>query len=153
MKYKYLKSGLVNFILPCSVAIFIAMGTASSHLDRTHNLSHLQERTANQQQAPSRGGGAYTEPGPGLLPEADLCVRAGVEIVHLLHLLHVGQRKRILQGQTRDLLVNWTLSEVDCSGLKWFTSWSSRDRNSTSWWDDSVFTSDSLKPLRAWSVA
>lgn len=37
----YLKSGRVNFILPCSVAIFSARGTASSHLDRTHSLSHL----------------------------------------------------------------------------------------------------------------
>lgn len=42
-KQKYLKSGLVNFILPCSVAIFSAKGTNSSHLDRTHSLSHLDE--------------------------------------------------------------------------------------------------------------
>lgn len=40
----HLKSGLVNFILPCSVAIFRARGTPSSHLDRTHNLSHLCRR-------------------------------------------------------------------------------------------------------------
>lgn len=38
---KHLKSGRVNFILPCSVAIFRARGTASSHLERTHSRSHL----------------------------------------------------------------------------------------------------------------
>lgn len=38
----YLKSGRVNFIRPCSVAIFSARGTDSSHLERTHSLSHLR---------------------------------------------------------------------------------------------------------------
>lgn len=49
-----LKSGLVNFILPCSVAICSASGTDSSHLERTHSLSHLRT-TANQQQASRKG--------------------------------------------------------------------------------------------------
>lgn len=94
----HLKSGLVNFILPCSVAIWSASGTASSHRDRTHSLSHLQ-RTANQLAARGRGW----QQGAGLAgadpPAADLCVEAGVEVVHLLHLLHVGQRKRILEDR------------------------------------------------------
>lgn len=42
LKCKDLKSGRVNFILPWSVAIFSASGTASSHLDLTHSLSHLE---------------------------------------------------------------------------------------------------------------
>lgn len=56
VEYKYLKSGLVNFILPCSVAIFSAKGTASSHLDRTHNLSHLQDNSHHQEAARNRQG-------------------------------------------------------------------------------------------------
>lgn len=52
-----LKSGRVNFILPCSVAIFRARGTASSHLERTHSRSHLSEKKANQwQDSKGRGG-------------------------------------------------------------------------------------------------
>lgn len=54
-EHKYLKSGLVNFILPCSVAIFKARGTASSHLDRTHNLSHLERQPIISR--PPGGGG------------------------------------------------------------------------------------------------
>ncbi len=56
-EYKYLKSGLVNFILPCSVAIFSAMGTASSHLDRTHNLSHLEGEQPIIRRLPGRRSG------------------------------------------------------------------------------------------------
>lgn len=34
-----------------------------------------------------------------------------------------------------------------------FTSWRSRDRNSMSWWEDRIFTSDSMKVFRSWSLA
>lgn len=82
-------------------------------------------------------------------PEADLCIHIGVEIVNLLHLLHVSQRERILKEGTGE----WT--EVDCRELMWsvVTSCSSSDRNSMTWWDDRVFTSDRLKLFRSWSLA
>lgn len=50
----------MNFIRPCSVAICSASGTDSSHLERTHSLSHLRT-TANQQQA-SRKGRSFQPP-------------------------------------------------------------------------------------------
>lgn len=39
----YLKSGRVNFILPCSVAIFSARGTASSQCALTQTRNHLHK--------------------------------------------------------------------------------------------------------------
>lgn len=61
---QHLNSGLVNFILPCSVAIFRASGTASSHLERTHSLSHL---SGQQPVSGEPFGGRGAEPGGGAL--------------------------------------------------------------------------------------
>ncbi|MEQ2215333.1 hypothetical protein XENOCAPTIV_030808 [Xenoophorus captivus] len=58
----YLKSGRVNFILPCSVAIFSARGTASSHLERTHSLSHLEAQQPISRKLHQEGGRAISKP-------------------------------------------------------------------------------------------
>lgn len=56
---QHLNSGLVNFILPCSVAIFRAIGTASSHLERTHSRSHLSgQQPVSGEPFGGRGGRA-----------------------------------------------------------------------------------------------
>lgn len=83
-----LKSGLVNFILPCSVAIWSASGTASSHRDRTHSRSHLQ-RTANQLAA---GGGA--------------CSR-GRGLQQLTHLQRISALRQALRSYTSCIFFTW----------------------------------------------
>lgn len=78
----HLKSGRVNFILPCSVAIFRARGTASSHLERTHSRSHLE---AGQQQAIRRGRGWDQGQGAGGRTKARARdrTRGQVQVPHL----------------------------------------------------------------------
>lgn len=58
------------------------------------------------------------------------------------------QRKRTLKKQVQ-VLVRRPKVDSEVS----FTSWRSRDRNSMSWWEDSIFTSDSVKVFRSWSLA
>lgn len=84
----HLKSGLVNFILPCSVAIWSASGTASSQRDRTHSLSHLQW-TANQLAA---GGGA--------------CSR-GRGLQQLTHLQRISALRQALRSYTSCIFITW----------------------------------------------
>lgn len=90
----YLKSGRVNFILPCSVAIFSASGTASSHLERTHSFSHLR-----RDQPISSEHGLAVQMDATDSPEADFRIGTSVETINLLHLLHMSQRERVLQDQ------------------------------------------------------
>lgn len=63
---EHLNSGLVNFILPCSVAIVRARGTASSHLERTHSRSHLSGQQPISGEPPRRKEGGQRQRGGGL---------------------------------------------------------------------------------------
>ena len=109
-----LKSGLVNFIRPCSVAIFRAMGTASSHLDRTHSLSHLEgEQPIRTLPERRRWRSLKWRTWSGTLTwSGSLSSYRCWD-----HKLLASSSRESEEGQPEGTRVS--VSEADCGGLKW----------------------------------
>ncbi|MEQ2179034.1 hypothetical protein GOODEAATRI_020388 [Goodea atripinnis] len=90
----YLKSGRVNFILPCSVAIFSARGTASSHLERTHSLSHLEAQQPIRIRIRIKSAGSFTRKEEELIskPMSVSYLKRISELVEALRLWFLTQK-------------------------------------------------------------